>query len=294
MKRVYAKEDITMTATEGLSQPQKIKELEKVLLHRKKIAIPAGWEREMVRGYVHTFDQYRLPLRSLGGEEEMVVIQEDSAMIATRIWDCAVLTSKFIEHVCADPMSGTVDLVTGLNLKQSLKSPKQPIQVLELGAGTGLLSICLAKMGAAVLSTEYGPVVRYLENNCQMNKVLPEESATSPTLMTGKVRCRELDWFKEAESLQSMFKEGERAVFDLVIVTDCSLTERDTKGVFKMIDKFSTPGQTKVIVGVCIQREGTPLTLQKAKAYSGYREVQVSDLHPAYTSSRFHILTFDA
>ena len=283
-----------MTASEGRAQQtgMRLKDLEQILetrRHRQKC--PRGWEREMVRGYVHTFDEYEMSITNKLGEQEIVVINEDAAMIATRVWDCAVLTAKWIENISIDKTTGMIDLVQALGLKAF--DTEQSIQVLELGAGTGLLSVCLAKMGAAVLSTEYGPAVRHLESCCRNNYVLAEKSVPG-TLIPGKVRCRELDWFKEAEPLELVFKAGERAIFDLIIVTDCSLTERDTEGVFAMIEKYSTKDQTRVVVAACREREGTPLAERKAKAYRGYREVDYSQQHPDYTSSRFQITTFDA
>jgi hypothetical protein len=287
-----------MTATKGITVKQntgkKLKDLEQILEKRRRADLPSprGWEREMVRGYIHTFDEYQLPITNHLGEQEIIIIHEDAAMIATRVWDCAVLTAKWIENMSHDRTTASIDLVQALGLKVPSKSDR-PIQVLELGAGTGLLSVCLAKMGAAVLSTEYGPVVKHLEEGCRSNHVLAMVS--DPTTLTpGKVRCRDLDWFKETETLESMFKEGERAVFDLIIVTDCSLTERDSDGVFSMIEKYATKGQTRVVVGSCIQREGTPRAVQNAKAYPNYRQVDSSQQHADYSSSRFHIMTFDA
>jgi tRNA A37 methylthiotransferase MiaB len=120
------------------------------------------------------------------------------------------------------------------------------------------------------------------------------EASIPGTLIPGKVRCRELDWFKEAEPLELLFKAGERAIFDLIIVTDCSLTERDTEGVFAMIEKYSTKGHTRVVVAACLEREGTPLADRKAKTYEGYKQVENSQHHLDYSSSRFQITTFDA
>lgn len=219
------------------------------------------------------------------------MIKEDLGKIATRVWDCATLTAKWLEHKCFVEQ-GTQDLVTALDLNVK-PSADRPIQVLELGAGTGMLSICLAKMGAAVLSTEYGTVVKYLEENCQRNGIL-RDSTTSKTMVAGRATCRELDWYKANQTLESLFSENEEAVFDLVIITDCTLSARETRGVVDIIDKYSTKGHTKVIIGSCRQREGTPLLLELVKKFQNLREVESSELHPDYKSSRHVIVTFDA
>lgn len=275
--------------------------LEKALLQRIVAPPPktVPWEREMVRGYVHDFGNYTLPIINSLGTEEIIVIQEDVGMIATRVWDCATLTAKWIEHISKNNDHGSPELAAALQLKMS-PSAERPIQVLELGAGTGLLTVALAKMGAAVLSTEYGPVVKYLRNNCQRNGVLADtptvEMPLDPiALVSGTVTCRELDWYKSSETLESMFSSSKNeAVFDLVIVTDCSLSEKDTRGVFDTIRKYSTKGHTKVIVASCNQREGTPLVHKQAKEFQNLSQVETSELHPDYASSRHTILAFDA
>jgi len=274
---------------DGDSELSHQQSLEQALL-RRQMSPPTktSWEREMVRGYVHCFDKYKLAMTNSIGVEEIVVIQEDAAMIATRVWDCAVLTSKWLEQISLNE-KGMPDLATALELKVK-PSLDRPIQVLELGAGTGLLSICLAKMGVAVLSTEYGTVVNYLEDNCRSNGVLPD---ASKTLIAGMVTCRALDWYNANETLETLFSIGEEAIFDIVIVTDCSLTERDTRGVFRMINKYSTEGHTRVIVGSCHEREGTPLVLERVNDFRNVRKVEQSELHPDYKSSRHIILLFD-
>ena len=271
-------------------------DLEQALLRRPPPPSDVSWEREMVRGHIHTFGEYKLAIKNVTGEEETIIIHEDTKMIATRVWDCATLTAKWIEyHARSD--NGIPNLQAALKLKveeDPSSSLQRPIQVLELGAGTGLLSVCLAKMGAAVLATEYGPVVKYLESNCQKNGVLPDRVSEETTLVTGKARCCELDWYRANQTLESLFTPQEEAIFDLIIVTDCSLTERDARGVFDMIHKYSTRGHTKIVVGTCLEREGTPLTMQLAQEYPCYYQVPSSELHPHYTSQRHQIVTFDA
>jgi len=291
-----------MTVTEGSTRQYdtSLTSLERILASRTRSrpqTNPQGWEREMVRGYVYNFDdEYRLSITNHLGDKGTIVIEEDAAMIATRVWDSSVLTVKWIEQICQDVSTGGIDLLQAFALRNlSSIQVEKPIQVLELGAGTGLLSIGLAKMGAAVLSTEYGLAVKHLQYGCRKNHVLVEDDDTlnGPTLLPGKVRCQELDWFKETNTLESLFQDGERAFFDLIAVTDCSLTERDTEGVFAMIDKYSTKGQTSVVMGVCLEREGTPLAIRKAERYPDYRYMGPTQQHPEYSSTRLAIMTFN-
>lgn len=269
--------------------------LEQLMLGRRSAKPPtkASWQRETGRGLVHDFGEYRLAITMASGGQDKVVIKEDAAMIATRVWDCAVLVSKWLERVSLSATGSDIpDLAEGLQLRVS-PSEERPIQILELGAGTGLLSICLAKMGAAVLSTEYGVAVRYLTENCRRNGVAPIDT-NAKTMVPGIATCRELDWYKTTATLESLFTAGEDPRFDLIVVTDCSLTERDTRGVIEMIHKYGTPGHTKCVVGSCVEREGSPLLFKMVDAdFKNVVEIETSDHHADYQSARHKIMCFD-
>jgi hypothetical protein len=248
----------------------------------------SSWERETGRGIYHVFGEYHLDISTCYGGTTKVVIQEDCSSIATRVWDCSVVTTKWLEHqalvlgemdekesLSSSLSSSSTSSSSPLNLHNALRLPsstkdssRPPLQVLELGSGMGLLSICLAKMGAAVLSTEYGSAVTHLQKNCERNHVTRSRDSSlcsNTTLTPGRVVCRELDWYKTTETLQSLFpKEADRAVFDLIAVTDCSLSIKDSMGVLDMIRKYGTVGHTKVLVGLCLEREGTSFFVERA------------------------------
>ena len=265
--------------------------LERALSDRQKVPVEhISWEREMVRGQIHSFGEYRLKITTSNGLEEDVVISEDCSMISTRVWDCSVLTSKWLEHIANKGEETKVpDLAKSLELPIGSSSAERPVQVLELGAGTGLLTVCLAKLGAAVISTEYGNSVKYLKENCNLNHVTQGEDQTKMT--PGMVRCRELDWYNATETLEKLFLKDDEKVFDLIVVTDCSLTKKDSQGVIDMINKYATKSHTKVIVGLCKERDGTPYFIENAtNTFKGVARVQ--EVHPDFKSTRHTILTF--
>ena len=77
----------------------------------------------------------------------------------------------------------------------------------------------------AVMSTEYGQQnVDHLRRNCERNNVessnrIASSSAANTTLTAGFVSCRELDWYKTTETLQSLFpNKNDTAIFDLIVV----------------------------------------------------------------------------
>jgi hypothetical protein len=287
--------------------------VEQALLKRRQYPIVAttslsGWERETGRGIWHEFGEYRLTIQTNQSRvSEEVVIQEDCSSIATRVWDCAVVTTKWLE---AQALKTTQNSETSPNLHDALhlrspdaspsSSSQHPIQVLELGSGMGLLSICLAKMGAAVMSTEYGSAVAHLQRNCERNHVAmacplePSFSncAATSTLQAGRVLCRELNWYKTTETLQSLFpKSDDVAQFDVIVVTDCSLSIKDSMGVLDMIQKYGTPGHTTALVGLCLEREGTPYFIECAtRLFPHVTVVPKTEFHEHYLTSRHTIL----
>jgi predicted nicotinamide N-methyase len=221
-------------------------------------------------------------------------MQEDCSSIATRVWDCAVATTKWLEKAAL--MHTEQDVPWNLRGALQLSAAavdNRPLQVLELGSGTGLLSIALAKMGAAVMSTEYGTAVAHLRRNCEVNNV--EVGATSSTTLTaGRVCCRELDWYKTIETLQSLFqKPNDIAIFDLIAITDCSLSVKESMGVLNMIDKYGTHGHTRVLVGLCNEREGTSHFINaSSQKYSkeNMRVISSSEYHEDFPTTRHTIL----
>lgn len=269
-----------------LQQRSVLKNLEQTLGNRPSVAKHSSWERETSRGVQCEFGEYRLPITNTDGNEEVVVIHEDCSLISTRVWDNSALTSKWLEHLTTKN-GGEPNLALALQLPiaSTSLSKNRPLQVLELGAGTGLLSIFLAKMGAAVLSTEYGVSVKYLQKNCEKNAVL---SSKTSKMTAGVVKCHELDWYKTTETLVSLFSaEDDEPIFDLIVVTDCSLTPKDSQGVIDMIHKYGTKGHTKVILGLCTEREGTPHCIDVvSREFQNVTRIQSSDFHPNYKSQR--------
>lgn len=246
------------------------------------------WERETGRGIHHSFGEYKLNITAANGGKEDVEINEDCSMISTRVWDSAVVMIKWLEIISTQNHQHP-DLAKSLELKID-PSEECPIQVLEPGAGTGLLSICLAKMGAAVISSEYGSAVRYLQKKCFDSGVT---SLPQTNLKAGVVSCREIDWYNTTETLQTLFGPNERAIFDLIVVTDCSLTIKESKGVLDMIRKYGTIGHTKVVAGLCNEREGKPYFIEQClKDFKEVVAVPTAQHHPFYRTMRQTIIQF--
>ncbi|KAF8211637.1 S-adenosyl-L-methionine-dependent methyltransferase [Mycena galopus ATCC 62051] len=118
----------------------------------------------------------------------------DHTSVGLQSWGSAII---FAKRLCADPAS--CNLLDG-----------QPLRVLELGAGTGLLSIAVAKLlpAATVVATDYHPaILANLAANLHTNFFAPNQECA-------RVSAAELDWARP--TLDAPFD----APFDVVLAAD--------------------------------------------------------------------------
>ncbi len=110
---------------------------------------------------------------------------------------------------------------------------------IELGAGVGLVSAVLAKLGARVITTDILKVLPLLEENMEANGVL--RTAASPP-EGGWAEVEELEWGKE-NWLQRVAVMADPPP-DLVLAADCCYIDND--GVSP-----STPAFVETCAGLC-------------------------------------------
>ena len=175
---------------------------------------------------------------------ETICIHENFSRIGTRVWDCSIYMVRWFEY-----MKQKRNKIYNLNKMND--ENQDPIRILELGAGTGLLSIALAKLyDANVIATEYGPIMTHLEKNCQTNF---HKNHDINDIIRGSISCIELDWYADqSKSMKSYLP------FHIVVVCDCTLTPDDSKALIEVMKQFVTP-RTVFYVGVCREREGSAI-----------------------------------
>jgi len=208
-------------------------------------------------------------------QQRPIVMDEQFTQIGTRVWDCSYYMVRWFEYM----KQRNLPLVPGFpsnphknrNLDNTNSNARKEghdisqLRILELGAGSGLLSIALAKLfPLRILATEYGPMVSHLTHNCARNNVLslsssiPSPKQTEEDILpsNGEVICRALDWYQFPTEPHD--DDVFSIPFDIILVCDCTLTPKDSMALLNVMTRWAS-SSTIWYVGVCNQREGTPL-----------------------------------
>ncbi|KAG7444431.1 uncharacterized protein BT62DRAFT_899902 [Guyanagaster necrorhizus] len=120
--------------------------------------------------------------------------------------------------------------------------------VLELGAGTGLLSVALCSWVKSYTVTDTSEMLPLLEKNILLN------CSGSPG--TTNISIAELDWLSlHATPSKRRSRVFDFPAFDLVLVVDCVYHPSLVPALVDTIDCVSTPGRTTVTVVVELRDE---------------------------------------
>jgi hypothetical protein len=119
---------------------------------------------------------------------------------STSVWDCAVMLSKLLENLY-HPRNG-------------LRGPLANIHAIEIGAGTGLAGLSLARLmkvhGGSVVLTDVAEVVPALSRNIEVNFPFPGVSVAAQTL----------NWNFVHADLEVIKKTRNHDGFDLILAAD--------------------------------------------------------------------------
>lgn len=252
---------------------------------QKLFAPTCSWERERkaTPSYEGRFDYFlgRLPscgpwLASSGGDASTddgveaqsgvpsvtfrpslthVLIEEQFFELGQRVWDCCIMMSKYLE---ANP-----DVVQGK-------------RVLEVGAGTGLLGLVAARLGAeSVLLTEYSRCIAHLEKNVRRNDLGPGSGVVSACL---------LDWTRQ---------ELPEAVLalrpDAIVAADVVVFPQDVPHIVDLFERLLrafSAAETPVciLVGCVEQREAHGPFLEAGARFFMIEPVPREEWHPHFVS----------
>jgi len=132
---------------------------------------------------------------------------------------------------------------------ESLLNPRllETQHVLELGSGTGLLSIALAPLVRRYTATDIGPLVPLIRKNIKLNfPGWPNISLESPG---ANIAVEELDWqLLESTPISQRAKIFNFEPVDLLLVVDCIYHPSLLSSIVTTIDYLSISGRTTVLI----------------------------------------------
>jgi len=142
-----------------------------------------------------------------------------------------------------------------------------------LGAGTGLVGIVAALLGAKVTLTDKEPQTILLEENASRNR----EKDTHLVV-------KKLLWGESVEDLEPPF--------DVIIASECIYYEELVEPLLTTIDNLSS---SKTITFVSFEEhrpDSVVMFLEEAQK-KGFRvqHIPIDDLHPIYRSNKIKVIT---
>ena len=186
---------------------------------KKTLYHPDRWE-------VHSAEQVTVTLGPPQALPPLLVLQQPNSLTGARIgvgaclWDGALLLAAYL---ISQPHYKYVGA-----------------KCVELGAGVGLVSVVLAHLSAAVITTDIPKVLPLLAQNMQANHVL--RSPASSLEAGGWAAVEELEW--GAEGWMGRVRLLSAPPPDLVLAADCCYIDND--GVSP-----STPAFVQTCAGLC-------------------------------------------
>lgn len=195
-----------------------------ILENRKRtLPLQSGWQREVgiVPQSAYSEGVYKFKFRN--GQE--LAIPETFDAIGTRVWDCAPCMSRWFEKG---------DLVRGKT-------------ILELGAGTGLLGLACAALGAKkVVLTDIQSIHKAMQKSIDA------------TGFSHICEARTLDW-NDVEAVRALKKEF--GSFDMIVASDVLVFAVDASvdgesGLVKALRHLAEPGKTEILMGCNKNRHG--------------------------------------
>jgi len=194
-------------------------------------------------------DEERYFTREIESFDRTIVIKQDlSGELGATVWDAGLVLAKYFENTTTFPVG-------------HFKGKR----VLELGAGTGVVGIILAALGAKVLLTDRSHLLPLLRENIQTNKC--ERRAKAETL----------EWGSDISSLSPPF--------DYVIASDvvAGCYSEDFPKLVKTLSDVSDR-DTKILLSYEMRGKKDLEFFQLLKEGFEYKKIPNSQLDPHWQS----------
>jgi predicted nicotinamide N-methyase len=157
-------------------------------------------------------------------------------------------------------------------------------RVVELGAGVGLVSIVMAKLGANVISTDIEKVLPLLQENVDANEVM------------GTVDCQVLEWGADTDALKSAADLCYHQYPDYVLAADVTYVDNegispDTVEFVKLCRALSNE-KTKVLVSL-ERRSAEVREIFVEEISKHFRQIKLIDLSKSNLPSGLRVEHID-
>lgn len=197
-------------------------------------------------------------------------LMESHAFVGTRVWDAAVVLAR-----CMERMSSQGRLLL------------EGRRVVELGAGTGLVGLVAARLGARVLLTDVAALVPGLRGAIDANG------------LAGTTTAAPLLWGCEADAasvLATLRGEGGEARSGLLLIaSDMAAPEREVPAFMATLARLMPPMEAgvegKPCLLLCTQRHRdftAPLLAALSEVYR-LAAVPADALHPHFITARHNV-----
>ncbi|KAJ5543228.1 hypothetical protein N7535_005657 [Penicillium sp. DV-2018c] len=210
---------------------------------------------------------------SSGDTRSIEIWEETGNSIARHIWDAGLATVAYIHKTLVGRGKTTSEESnndTGsqiLALKQVLTTSRNtPLQVVELGAGCGIVGIALAQIlpNCSVLLTDLPEVREIITRNI---------NAAQPAT-TSSLRYQDLDWDDPPGNLCSM-------PIDLILVSDCTYNSDSLPALVSALDRLIRTSPEAIILVALKRRHDSETVFFELMESAGFAAEKDSLLIPS-------------
>ncbi|KAJ0407264.1 hypothetical protein P43SY_008039 [Pythium insidiosum] len=198
-------------------------------------------------------------------DRTVVVGEVENSGLGTGLttWDGSVVLAKYLEHQHSSSLQGK--------------------RVLEVGAGTGVVGISAALLGAEdVILTDLEYALTNLQRNIDLTRAAAESSAKP---LTGKLSAQVLDWFHPRTDFGAL---------DYILASDVVWVEELISPLVNTLHRLaqaSSGVQTCILLSHQQRSRASDAILFRLLDAHGFlrRKVPTEDLHPDFRSDRISI-----
>lgn len=203
--------------------------------------------------------------------QDIVVEQDFSGELGGTVWDASLVLVKHFEH--------DVENYALHHFKNK--------SVLELGAGTGLVSIALALMGADVYCTDLKELIPLMKKNFSRNNVSDSNAFALPWGDVVEV-CDDNQENVEKEKKSSSVDEAkEIQTFDYIILADCiaHCYSDDYSKLFETLE-HSSNSETTLLIAYELRDARDKLFFDKLKTKFKIKRIEDKRLHEDFRGKK--------